>query len=212
LLGGQTGLWQPGGSPSQSQSQSQGPGGPGGGVSLFVAGGGGFGGWWPDDLGAPASTGAQNDIRYAFFPAARRLAIQIGGRTTLYDSGDHRISGVSQQQRGDASLTFTSQHGVVRVADLPVVPPAGGQPRTDAPASGPPHAGPAPSPPPPTPSPPLRAPAPASARAPVPEPVASAASSEDIFATLERLAQLRDKGIVSDEEFAAKKAELLARL
>ena len=123
--------------PSQSQSQSQSSGlprqgiqgqiqgGPGGhpGVSLFVpAAGPSFGAWWPAELGAPASTGAQNDIRYACFPAARRLAIQIDGRVTVYDTLDHQISGFSQQQSGDASLTFTSQHGLVRVADLPVVP------------------------------------------------------------------------------------------
>ena len=123
--------------PSQSQSQSQSSGlprhaskvrakcGPGSypGVSLFVpAAGPSFGAWWPPELGAPASTGVQNDIRYACFPAARRLAIQIDGRVTVYDTLDHQISGFSQQQSGDASLTFTSQHGLVRVADLPVVP------------------------------------------------------------------------------------------
>ncbi|MGA2795255.1 MAG: SHOCT domain-containing protein, partial [Roseiarcus sp.] len=42
------------------QSQSQ-----GGGVSLFVAGSGSTGRWWPAELGSPASTGAQNDLRYA---------------------------------------------------------------------------------------------------------------------------------------------------
>lgn len=39
-----------------------------------------------------------------------------------------------------------------------------------------------------------------------------AGSSDDIFAKLERLAGLRDKGILSEQEFAAKKGELLARL
>jgi hypothetical protein len=33
-----------------------------------------------------------------------------------------------------------------------------------------------------------------------------------IFAKIERLAELQQKGIVSPEEFAAKKAELLSRL
>jgi Short C-terminal domain len=33
-----------------------------------------------------------------------------------------------------------------------------------------------------------------------------------VFATIEKLAQLHAKGILSDEEFAAKKAELLSRL
>ena len=34
----------------------------------------------------------------------------------------------------------------------------------------------------------------------------------DLFVKIERLAELHKKGILSSEEFAAKKAELLARL
>ncbi|HLQ92181.1 MAG TPA: SHOCT domain-containing protein, partial [Xanthobacteraceae bacterium] len=34
----------------------------------------------------------------------------------------------------------------------------------------------------------------------------------DLFAKIERLAELHKKGILSSEEFAAKKAELLSRL
>ena len=40
---------------------------------------------------------------------------------TLYDSGEHRISGVSQQQSGTQELTFSSQNGTIRASDLPVV-------------------------------------------------------------------------------------------
>jgi hypothetical protein len=43
-------------------------------------------------------------------------------------------------------------------------------------------------------------------------PTSSHVSSEDIFATLERLAELYKNGVLTDEEFAAKKAELLARI
>ncbi len=64
----------------QSQSQSG-----GGGVSLFVAGSESAGQWWPVELGGPASTGAQNELRYAFFPGSRRLAIQQGGHVRVYD-------------------------------------------------------------------------------------------------------------------------------
>ncbi len=38
------------------------------------------------------------------------------------------------------------------------------------------------------------------------------AGSEDIFAAIESLAGLHQRGILTDEEFATKKAELLARL
>jgi hypothetical protein len=78
--------------------------------------------WWPDGLGEPSATGSQNDLRYAYFSASRRLAVQRGGRTTLYDTGDHGIGGVSQQQHnGDGGATFTSQNGDVRLDDLTVV-------------------------------------------------------------------------------------------
>jgi hypothetical protein len=35
--------------------------------------------WWPADLGIPSSLGAQNEVRYAYFPVTRRLAIDING-------------------------------------------------------------------------------------------------------------------------------------
>ena len=38
------------------------------------------------------------------------------------------------------------------------------------------------------------------------------AQETDLFAKIERLAELHKKGILSSEEFAAKKAELLSRL
>jgi len=40
----------------------------------------------------------------------------------------------------------------------------------------------------------------------------AAAQATDIFTTLDRLAELRHRGILSEEEFATKKAELLRRL
>ncbi|MGC9957654.1 SHOCT domain-containing protein [Roseiarcus sp.] len=171
--------------PEQLQSQVQ----SGGGVSLFVAGSGSANPWWPAELGNPASTGAQNDLRYAFFPGPRRLAIGEGGRVRVYDTGEHRLSGFSQQQGGDQSLTFTSQDGLVRVADLHMVDPH---------SSRPPSASAAPSP---------QTPAAAAAAGPDMTPAAG-----DILRTIEGLAELRRKDIITEEEFSAKKAELLARL
>ena len=76
--------------------------------------------WWPTGLGRPSAAGAQNGMRYACFPDSRRVAVEQGGTVTVYDSGDHRISGVSQQQDGSQALTFRSQHGTIGAADLPV--------------------------------------------------------------------------------------------
>ncbi len=182
--------------PSQSQMQSQSGGFGGAGVSLFVPGSG-SNQWWPAELGVPSSTGAQNDMAYACFPATRRLAIRQGGKTRVYDTGDHQIGGFSQQQSGDQSLTFTSQFGLVRVADLPLVSPAGDN--APAPAAAPFSQAPAPEPEPSAP--------PATTVAPK-----SPTSPDDIFAMIERLADLRQKNILSEEEFATKKAELLGRL
>ncbi len=97
------------------------------GPSFGSGSGGGFGGdWWPSGLGAPNASGAQNDLRYAYFADAGRLAVEIAGALTLYDTADHRISGVSQQQGDGWTLTFTSQHGTVPLSSLRVVD-GGGQ-------------------------------------------------------------------------------------
>lgn len=77
--------------------------------------------WWPSDLGEPASAGSQNDLRYAFFPAARRLIVDKQGVATTYDTGDHRIGGVSQASASLQSVEFTSQHGPIRLGELKVV-------------------------------------------------------------------------------------------
>lgn len=75
--------------------------------------------WWPTDLGTPISSGSQNNSRYAVF--AGRLAVEAEGKVTVYDTLDHRIGGVSQQQGNNSSLTFNSQYGAVLVGSLPVV-------------------------------------------------------------------------------------------
>lgn len=82
---------------------------------------GASGNWWPSELGSPGSSGAQNDMRYAVFPSAHRIAVRSGGKVTVYDSGEHAIHGVSQAQGGSQTLVFSSQQGQVSTADLPVV-------------------------------------------------------------------------------------------
>jgi hypothetical protein len=121
------------------------------------------GNWWPAELGVPSATGGQNDARYAVFPGTRRLAIQVNGGTKIFDTGEHRIGGVQQQQGGrPGTVSFTSQLGTFDVSSLPELG-ASGDPAT-------------------------------------------------IVAAIESLAGLHQRGILSDEEFATKKAELLGRL
>ena len=150
------------------------------------------GAWWPAGLPAPESTGAQNDVRYAWFAAPRRLAIERAGRVTVHDTLDHRIAGFAQQQSGSSTLSFTSQHGAVDVARLPVVDAqrvgdargAGDAKNTgDAKDAG-------------------AAQSTGDAKSP----------AHDIITAIERLAELHSRGILSNAEFAAKKAELLGRI
>jgi hypothetical protein len=77
--------------------------------------------WWPEALGLPASSGAQNDMRYACFPEQRRLAIQRFGRITIYDTGHYRLTGFSQQQSSGQDLVFSGPDGTVRTDNFRVV-------------------------------------------------------------------------------------------
>ncbi|MDT3441655.1 SHOCT domain-containing protein [Pseudofrankia sp. BMG5.37] len=153
--------------------------------------------WWPGDLGQPSSVGGQNDSRYAVFPTARRLAVQSGGGPVrIHDTLDHLVSGVQQQQGATpGTLSFSSQHGTFTVDSLPLAstaPPASAAPRQYlAPVPGP------------------------VVGTPEPDPAAAATGGTDpevILATIDRLSDLHQRGVLSDDEFSAKKAELLARL
>lgn len=166
-------------------------------------GGGGMGGfgnaWWPADLGHPSSSGGQNDARYAYFPQSRRLAILRNGQVTIHDTLDHQIGGVQQQQGGSSgSLSFSSQFGTFTVDSLPVVSGGAPAPQTFAQAQAPAPSQPAPQPQPP--------PGTFGGGGGPPQ------THADILATLERLSALQQKGILSDDEFRAKKADLLSRL
>ena len=153
--------------------------------------------WWGPSLRWPNSTGGQNDVRYAYFAQARRLAIQVFGKVTIYDTQDHQIGGFSQQQSQGGSLSFNSQYGLIDVASLPVVSvdgmaPAGAETVQQAPS--------------------MASCAPPASFAPAQQRVVQATAEGDIFVMIEKLADLRGRALLSEEEFVAKKAELLARL
>lgn len=135
----------------------------------------GAGEWWPGDLGHPAATGSQNGLRYAYFPGRRRLAVEEGAGVTVYDTGEHVISGVSQ---ANGLLSFTGSAGPVALDRLRRIVPETASP---SPHSSPTAAAPAPG-------------------------------AGDVLGTIERLADMHARGILTEQEFQAKKAELLARL
>ncbi|WP_299060939.1 SHOCT domain-containing protein [uncultured Polaribacter sp.] len=155
--------------------------------------------WW-GDLGFPNSTGSQNGTSYAIFSNINRLAIQENGQVTVFDTLDNQIGGVGQQQGGNYAVTFTSQYGTVNLNSLPII--SGEQNNQQA----------------------------AQFQEPIkndfienpiipnkPEPIQEFTTNnngleEDIFDKIEKLAGLKDKGILSKEEFNTKKTELLSRL
>lgn len=149
--------------------------------------------WWPSDLGAPFSSGAQNNTRYAVFPG--RLAVELNGVVTVYDTLDHNVGGVSQQQGGNDSLSFSSQYGTISVNSLPIVSGGntGNQSNTNfiTPEQNMPEQ---------------------QQRPTMNTGSNSSQVSNDVIALLEKLAQLKSAGVLSDEEYSTKKAELLSRI
>ncbi|MGJ8745949.1 SHOCT domain-containing protein [Polaribacter sp.] len=164
------------------------------------------GNWW-GDLGFPNSTGSQNNTSYAIFSNIRRLAIQQNGKVTVFDTLDHQIGGVGQQQGGTYSVSFTSQYGNVDLNTLPIISGGNEMPKPqqeqvvnnnnnnnnlvqndlepivvkETPAF-------------------------------TNNTTNTSDFEEDIFSKIEKLAALKDKNILSIEEFENKKGELLSRL
>ncbi len=170
---------------------------------VIPAGAPGSNQWWPADCGTPFSSGAQNNIRYAVFPG--KLAVETNGQVTVYDTLNHNIGGVSQQQGGDTSLTFSSQFGTVSVNQLPILSGPGEQTSNTNTNFAEPQSPPAPqqsSTPPPVEK--------------VPNPVESlgnhSQSADEVIQLIEKLAKLRDAGALSEEDFSTKKMELLSRI
>jgi hypothetical protein len=106
---------------------------------------------------------------------------------TVYDTQDHQISGFSQQQPGSGSLNFSGQLGGVDVSRLPAVSGATGMKASPEPIR--------------------KGAAEQQART-----SRAAGGHEDILTPIERLAELHARGILTEAEFSAKKAELLGRL
>lgn len=149
--------------------------------------------WWPSQYGNPFSSGAQNNIRYAVFPGV--LAVELNGQVTVYDTLNHNIGGVSQQQGGNTSLTFSSQFGTVSVNQLPIISGPG-----EAPAPAPTNFA--------EPAPVVNEPV-----QPAPGPaMANSNAPDDVFGMIEKLAKLRDMGALTEQDFNEKKMELLSRI
>ena len=177
-------------SQSGSSNQSQAAGGMGGTNSLFEPDPEQL--WWPQSLGSPAAVGSQNNSKYAYFPNIQRLAVSTSGSVWVYDTADHQIGGFGQQQGGGGGITFTSQFGTVNLNQLRVVI-RNGQTVNDAPQQ--------------TPSSNFNNNAPPATNGGM-----NSVANEDVISSIERLGKLLQQGVVTQQEFESKKAELLQRL
>lgn len=158
--------------------------------SLFVPPpAGSSGNWWPTGLQFPNSTGAQNNLRYAYFATIHRLAIEANGHVTLYDTLDHQIGGFSQQQSIGGSITLTSQYGLIDVTALPIIS------IDNVPVETPSYIQPSPT----------------TTQTALFDPQ-TIIQETNIFDAIEKLAHLKEKGILTEDEYSAKKRELLDRL
>jgi hypothetical protein len=149
--------------------------------------------WWPPhlNLGNPFSSGGQNNIRYAVFP--NRLAVELNGEVSVYNTLDNNIGGVSQQQGGNNSLTFSSQYGTISVASLPVV--YGRGEASEAVQNN------------------FATPVENTISEPLTNntPIKNVAS-DAIIELIQKLSSLHDAGALTSDEFNTKKTELLNRL
>lgn len=165
-----------------------------------------LGTWWPTELGTPTLSGDQNNLLYAYFANKQRLVLKNQAEIYVYDTLHHHISGVSQQQSSSGQLLiFTSQVGTFAVSDLPQIAAASqindlaveNNQLTDIIAKA------------------------EKIKEMLPrattkvEPLTKTADESqqpDIFNTIKKLAELKEQGIISEQEFETKKAELLKRL
>lgn len=144
---------------------------------------------WPSVFGSPTSSGSQNNFRYAYFAPAKRLVIDEDGKRKIYDTKHHHISGVSQQQGGGRSYKFTSQDGPVDIDNLSLVSELGDQVQETPPMVYDVSHG-----------------------SSLVEEVPSRSPEDIIIATIEKVNLLFERGKITEEEFKAKKQELLAKL
>lgn len=142
--------------------------------------------WWPDAWGPPAATGWQDDIAYAYFDTADRLAIRRGDDILLYDTAGHRITGIAQSQTNTiAGLVFTTPHGELALDALERIATDTAAGEDDSPAAS------------------------GTAADATPD---RRGDSADILDAIEKLGALHRQGVLTDSEFTTKKQELLKRL
>jgi len=139
-----------------------------------------------------------------FRPVARRRgapllgAAVVGGSAYMMGKSAERASTAQAQQ--DQAQNDQIAQMQQQLAEQQAQQSAGMMPPQGMPQYAPQYA---PPPPPP---------APAPAPAPAPQPVTAAAQTQDPVAMLKQLGELKDAGVLTEDEFQAKKADLLRQI
>jgi YD repeat-containing protein len=77
---------------------------------------------WPSELGIASTSGTSAEMRYAYFPQHRRLAVEMRGVVTIYDTAEYQFRGMLQAHSAESvGTSILTQRGRVRLTDLATV-------------------------------------------------------------------------------------------
>jgi hypothetical protein len=77
---------------------------------------------WPSELGIASTSGTSAEMRYAYFPQNRRLAVESRGILTIYDTAEYQFRGMLEAHSAEAvGVSILTQRGRVRLSDLVTV-------------------------------------------------------------------------------------------
>jgi hypothetical protein len=77
---------------------------------------------WPSELGIASTSGSSPEMRYAYFPQNRRLAVEWRGVVTIYDTAEYQFRGMLQAHSAETvGMSILTQRGRVRLVDLVAV-------------------------------------------------------------------------------------------
>ena len=77
---------------------------------------------WPLELGIASTSGTSPEMRYAYFPQSRRLAVEWHGVLTIYDTAEYQFRGMLQAHSSETvGTSILTQRGRVRLTELATV-------------------------------------------------------------------------------------------
>jgi hypothetical protein len=77
---------------------------------------------WPAELGIASTSGTSPEMRYAYFPRNRRLAVEWHGVLTIYDTAEYQFRGMLQAHSSETvGISILTQRGRVRLTDLATI-------------------------------------------------------------------------------------------